>query len=92
MKWSFEKSGGGRSNRRDSPRDDGEPDPDVGRGVRVVAWSAYALVEYVICAIWPLFTTDQAVFTPLNGTLTAWLFNAYWVIGGAALTRQRRGW
>ena len=48
----------------------------------VVAWSAYGLVEFVLCAIWPLFNTSQAVFTPLNWRLTSWLFNSYWVIGG----------
>src|SRR5215471_2185561 len=62
----------------------------------VVAWSAYGLVEYMICAAWPLFTVDRAVFTPLNWTLSAWLLNAYWVIGalagamfGAAFSRLR---
>src|SRR5258708_6433193 len=49
-----------------------------------VAWSAYGLVEFVLCAIWPLFNTSQAVFTPLNWRLTSWLFNSYWVIGGVS--------
>jgi len=68
----------------------------MGAAWGVVAWSAYGLVEYMICAAWPLFTVDRAVFTSLNWTLSAWLLNAYWVLGalagamfGAVFTRMR---
>jgi arylsulfatase A-like enzyme len=50
----------------------------------VVAWSAYAMVEHVLCSIVPLFSAERSVFTPLNWTLTAWLFNAYWMMGAIA--------
>lgn len=58
-------------------------DHSVAMGVAwgVVAWSAYAMVEHVLCSIVPLFSAERAVFTPLNWTLTAWLFNAYWLLG-----------
>jgi arylsulfatase A-like enzyme len=56
----------------------------LGAAWGVVAWSAYGLVEFVLCAIWPLFTTNQAVFTPLNWKLTSWLFNSYWVLGATS--------
>ena len=56
----------------------------LGAAWGVAAWSAYALVEFAFCSIWPLFTTRQAVFTPLVWTLTASLFNSYWILGGAA--------
>ena len=56
----------------------------MGAAWGVVLWSAYALVEHVLCSIVPLLSADRAVFTPLNWSLTAWLFNAYWVIGAAA--------
>jgi arylsulfatase A-like enzyme len=68
----------------------------MGAAWGVVAWSAYGLVEYLICAAWPLFTVDRAVFTSLNWTLSGWLLNAYWVLGavagaifGAAFARMR---
>ena len=50
----------------------------------VVAWLAYGLVEYVLCCILPLLSMDRAVFVPLNWSLTAWLFNAYWFFGAVA--------
>ena len=50
----------------------------------VVAWSSYALVEYVLCCIVPLLSVERGVFTPLNWTLTALLFNAYWLLGALA--------
>lgn len=61
-------------------------DRSVAMGVAwgVVAWSAYALVEYLLCSVVPLLSAERAVFTPLNWTLTAWLFNAYWIIGALA--------
>ncbi len=50
----------------------------------VVAWSSYALVEYVLCCIVPLLSAERGVFTRLNWTLTAWLFNSYWLLGAVA--------
>ena len=50
----------------------------------VVAWSSYALVEYALCCLVPLLSAERGVFTPLNWTLTALLFNAYWLLGAIA--------
>ena len=56
----------------------------MGAAWGVASWVAYALVEYCFCAIWPLYTMERAVITPLNWSLTAWLFNAYWAFGAMA--------
>ena len=53
----------------------------MGAAWGVASFSAYSLVEYLIFAVWPLFTTDAAVLTPGNWRLTAWLLNSYWVLG-----------
>ena len=56
----------------------------MGAAWGVAAFSAYALVEYFIFAVWPLFTTGGAVLTPGNWRLTTWLLNSYWVLGALA--------
>ena len=56
----------------------------MGAAWGVAAWAAYAVVEYTLCTIWPLFTVDVAVFTPVNWSVNAWIFNAYWVFGAVA--------
>src|SRR5215813_5742977 len=55
----------------------------VARGVAwgVAMWSAYALVEYVLYSVLPLFTRPGAVFTPENWRINALILDCYWLLG-----------
>lgn len=56
----------------------------MGAAWGVASFAAYSLVEYLIFAVWPLFTTGGAVLTAGNWRLTALLLNSYWVLGALA--------
>jgi arylsulfatase A-like enzyme len=47
----------------------------------VAMWSAYALVEYLLYSVLPLFTRSGAVFTPENWRINALILDCYWLLG-----------
>jgi arylsulfatase A-like enzyme len=58
-------------------------------------WSAYAIVEYVLLSVIPLFLGPHGVFTSGHWHFSGLLFDGYWILGaltGAAAGTAVRNW
>jgi len=50
----------------------------------IVFWSAYAVLEYCLYSVAPLFQGPLSVFTMSHWRLSGLLFDCYWILGAAA--------